>query len=136
MGGGGGGTPRGPWATLLTWKQFQSINTLAHDMHDYTITLIKREKRTLSPLKPKWSLFFIVNLITERCFVSSFVEFAQWLLRRIKISTNIFTISLLSPFGKGHSPSFEQTWFHFTQGCFVPSLVEIGSDSDSWEEDF
>ena len=22
--------------------------------------------------------------------------------------------------------SFEQTWFPFTQGCFVPSLVEIG----------
>ena len=23
-------------------------------------------------------------------------------------------------------PSFEQTWIPFTQGCFVPSLVEIG----------
>ena len=23
-------------------------------------------------------------------------------------------------------PSFEQSWIPFTQGCFVPSLVEIG----------
>ena len=22
--------------------------------------------------------------------------------------------------------SFEQTWMSFTQGCFVPSLIEIG----------
>ena len=22
--------------------------------------------------------------------------------------------------------SFERTWIHFTQGCFVPSLIEIG----------
>ena len=24
------------------------------------------------------------------------------------------------------APSFEETWIPFTQGCFVPSLVEIG----------
>ena len=27
---------------------------------------------------------------------------------------------------KGRGPSFEQIWIPFTQGCFVPSLVEIG----------
>ena len=37
-----------------------------------------------------------------------------------------FTISLLFPLGKGRGPSFEQTSFPSTQGCFVPSLVEIG----------
>ena len=37
-----------------------------------------------------------------------------------------FRYLLLSPLWKGWSPSFEQTWFPFTQGCFVPSLVEIG----------
>ena len=26
----------------------------------------------------------------------------------------------------GGGPSFEQTWIPFTQGCFVPTLVEIG----------
>ena len=39
----------------------------------------------------------------------------------------IFTILLLSPLGKERGPSFEQTWITFTQVCFVPSLVEIGS---------
>ena len=30
------------------------------------------------------------------------------------------------PLAKGRAPLFEQTWIPFTQGCFVPSLVEIG----------
>ena len=38
----------------------------------------------------------------------------------------IFAISWLSPGGKGRGPSFGQTWIIFTQGCFVPSLVENG----------
>ena len=29
--------------------------------------------------------------------------------------------------GKEQGSSFEQTWIPFTQGCFVPSLVEIDS---------
>ena len=37
-----------------------------------------------------------------------------------------FPVPQLSPLGKGRGPSFEQTWIPFTQGCFVPSLVEIG----------
>ena len=43
-----------------------------------------------------------------------------------KVCQYIFAIFLLSPLGKEHGPSFEQTRFPFTQGCFVPSLVEIG----------
>ena len=39
----------------------------------------------------------------------------------------IFAILLLSPLWKGRGPSCEQSWIPFTQGCFVPSLVEIGS---------
>ena len=42
-----------------------------------------------------------------------------------KFCQSIFAISQLSPLGKGRGPSFEQTWIPFTQGCFVPSLVEI-----------
>ena len=38
----------------------------------------------------------------------------------------IFTISLLSPLGKVYGPSFEHNWIPFIQGCFLPSLVEIG----------
>ena len=37
----------------------------------------------------------------------------------------MFAILLLSPLGKGHGSSFEQTWIHFTQESFVPSLIEI-----------
>ena len=33
----------------------------------------------------------------------------------------MFTLLLLSPLGKGHGPSFEETWIYFTQGCFVPT---------------
>ena len=29
------------------------------------------------------------------------------------------------PFEGGHGPWFEQTWIPFTQGWFVPSLIEI-----------
>ena len=32
---------------------------------------------------------------------------------------------LLSPLEKGRGPSFEETGIPFTQGWFVPSLVEI-----------
>ena len=38
----------------------------------------------------------------------------------------IYAISLLSHLGKGQCPSFELTWTHLTQGCLMPSLVEIG----------
>ena len=32
----------------------------------------------------------------------------------------------LSPLWKGQRPLFEQSWIPFTQGHFVPNLVEIG----------
>ena len=37
-----------------------------------------------------------------------------------------FDILLLSPLRKGSVPLCEQTWIFYTQGCFVPSLFEIG----------
>ena len=51
------------------------------------------------------------------------LKLAPWFWRRFLN----FVISLLSPLGKEHGPSFKQTSFPFTQGCFVPSLVDIGS---------
>ena len=56
------------------------------------------------------------------------VEICPVVLKK-KIFNNFqynFTFSLLSPLGKGRGPSFEQIWIPFIQGCFVPSLVEIG----------
>ena len=43
-----------------------------------------------------------------------------------KFRQGILSILLLSPLGKGRGPSFKLIWFPFTQGWFVPSLVEIG----------
>ena len=47
-------------------------------------------------------------------------------MKILKFRKFIFTISKLSPLGKGKGPSFEQIWIHFTLGWFVLSLVEIG----------
>ena len=38
----------------------------------------------------------------------------------------IFAFSQLSHLEKGWGTSFKQIWIPFTQGCYVPSLVEIG----------
>ena len=38
-----------------------------------------------------------------------------------------FRYFVIISLGKRWGPSFEQTWIPFTQGCFVPSSVEIGS---------
>ena len=65
------------------------------------------------------------------------LKMAKWFWRRRFLNfVNVFSIfrylyffaiSQLSPLGKGQGPSFQQTWIPFTQGCFVPSLVENGS---------
>ena len=41
-------------------------------------------------------------------FVNAFLLFRNYLLKNLR------------------GPSFEQSWFTFTQGCFVSSMVEIG----------
>ena len=39
----------------------------------------------------------------------------------------LYVVDVILPFRyKGLEPSFQKTWIPFTQGCFVPSLVEIG----------
>ena len=65
---------------------------------------------------------------TQGCFAPSLVEIGSVVLEKkiFEFRQCIFTISLLSPLGEGWCPSFEQTWIPFTQGYFVPSLVEIG----------
>ena len=45
----------------------------------------------------------------------------------IKLLQCIFVISLFSPLGKGRDTLFEKTLIPFTQGSFVPSLVEMVS---------
>ena len=65
--------------------------------------------------------------ITQGCFVPSFIEIGPVVLKKkiFKVRQSILSISLLPPLGIRHGPSFEQTWIPITQGCLVPSLVEI-----------
>ena len=43
-----------------------------------------------------------------------------------KISLMYFRYFIIISPWKRWGPSFEQTWFPFTEGCIVPSFVEIG----------
>ena len=65
---------------------------------------------------------------TQGCFVPSLVEIGPMVLKKkiFLISSMHFRYFVIIPLGKWRGPSFEQTWIPFTQGCFVPSLVEIG----------
>ena len=89
---------------------------------------LERRKTIITFLITEWSLFVKPRVpFTQECFVPSFVEIGPVVLERkfFKFRQCIFAISLLSPFGKRHFPSFERTRLPFTKGCFVPSLVEI-----------
>ena len=56
--------------------------------------------------------------------MSNKVEVAQVVLEKIlKCLQCIFAIISLA---KECGSLFEQTWIHFTQGCYVPNLVENG----------
>ena len=68
-------------------------------------------------------------LSPKDAFCKVWLKLVQWFWRRrffFRFLQFIFSISWLSPPGKGQGPSFEQTWIPFTQECLVPSLVEIG----------
>jgi hypothetical protein len=93
--------------------------------NQYTFTL-----SLLSPLREGYSPSFEQNWIpfTQGWFVLSLIEFGLLVFDK-KILKNfqcIFTLSLLSPFGEGLFPTFEQTWIPFTQVYFVLSLIEFG----------
>ena len=84
----------------------------------------------LSPLWKGRGLSFEQMWIpsTKGCFVPRLVQIGTVILEKkiFKYFQYNFTFSLLSPLGKGYGHSFEQTWIPSFQGCFVPSLVEIG----------
>ena len=86
----------------------------------------------LSPLGKGIGTLFELTWIffNQECVVLSLVKISQVALEKNFFSQFrlcIFAILLSSPFEKGRGPSFEETWISFTQGCFVPSLFEIGS---------
>ena len=106
-----------PMCHIAHLRQFKSLNK-----YDYIITLIKRRKNFMGNY---W--FFIwrnLNPLHPRMLCAKFGW--NWLKGSgeeiFKFLQCILAISEWSPL-----PSFEQTWIPFTQGCFVPSLVKIGS---------
>ena len=55
------------------------------------------------------------------------LKLAHWFWRRFSKVVNIFSICCYYlTLEKGQGPSFERNWIPLTQGCSVPSLVEIG----------
>ena len=82
----------------------------------------------ISPLGMEWSFIWTDFVPFSRgYFVPSLVEIGPVVLEKIfKSCQFIFIISQLYPLLEGLGPSFEKTWIPFTQGYFVPSLVEIG----------
>ena len=72
----------------------------------------------LSPLKKVWPFIWTK--------LKGLVETGPVVLEKIFFVNIFFTPLLISPLGKEHGPSYEETFIPFTQGCFVPSLVEIG----------
>ena len=83
-----------------------------------------------SPLKRVGSFITNLNPLHPKMHCAKFGwNWPQWFLRnRFLYFINVyFHYFILSSHGKGQGPSFEQTWITFTKGCFVPSLVEIGS---------
>ena len=60
-------------------------------------------------------------------FVLSLLEICPVFLEKIFYILFLLTLSLLSPLAKGRGPSIGEIWYPFTQGCFVPNLVEKGA---------
>ena len=84
----------------------------------------------ISTWKRAWPfLRIILNTFPQGCFVPSLVEIDSVVLEKkiFLISSMFFGYFVIIPLGKGHFPSFEGNWIPFTQGCFEPSSVEIGS---------
>ena len=109
-------------------KQFKSI--IIKSINYFIIMLIKRRKKPLLTLWQFIGFSFEQTWIPfiQECFVPSWLKLAQWFWRRglNEISSMYFRYFIMISPWKGWDPSFEQTWIPFTQGCFVPSLVEFG----------
>ena len=103
-------------------KQFKSINT-----YDYIITLIKRRKKPIINFIRIY-FFFIwrnLNLLHPKMLCAEIGW--NWLSGSGEDFFNF--VNVISRF-RNYLPferagfSFEQTYIPFTQGCFVPSLVQ------------
>ena len=55
----------------------------------------------------------------------SLVEISQVAQEKKSFLFRHYFYAIIFPW-KRAGPSFEETWIPFTQGCFVPNLIEIG----------
>ena len=109
-------------------KQFKSKNT-----YDYIITLIKRRKKIINLMRIYW--FFIgtnLNALHPRMHCAKFG--CNWPSgsgeEDVLISSMYFCYFVIISAWKRAGPFFWTNlnpWIPFTQGCFVQSLVKIGS---------
>ena len=106
-------------------KNHFNCSTFVHSLY-HNVDFEKRKSIIFFMIK--WSLF-VKHWVpfTKLCFVPSLVEIDPMVLQEkiFRFRHCIFALLLLSPLGKGRGSTIEKIWIHFTQGCFVPSLVEI-----------
>ena len=95
-------------------------------MTDFKIFITDSQK--ISTGLTAWPFIWTNMISLQGCFVPSLLEISPVVLKRkiYKVCQCKFPFSQLSPFGKGRGPSFEHNWIPIIQGCFMPSLVEIG----------
>ena len=89
--------------------------------------LTKPNQRPMGHITHLWNQYKSMNTF-KQSYDLIYYKIGQVVLEKkiLKICQCIFTILYLSPLGKVWGPSFEKTWIPFAQGCFVPSLFEIG----------
>ena len=101
-------------------KQFKSINT-----YDYIITLIRRKE---NPFSSFWELNGSLFEQPKGALCQVWLKLTHWFERKRFLNFDI-KISLFRyylPFEKGMSLHLNNLIYPFTQGWFVPSLIEIG----------
>ena len=104
------------WLKLAQWFWRNHINVFSQ-FHNY-LPLEKGVALHLNNLES-----FTQGYIVSICFA----EIGSVVLenKSSKFCQDIFSISFLSPLGKGYAPSFKQEWIPFTNWCFVPSILKL-----------
>ena len=108
------------WPSCLRGGHFQILSTCFSQCRNY-LTLVKG---LAFSFEQTWFPF------TQRCFVLSWVEIGPVVLEKRRTFLNFVNVfsqcrNYLT-LVKSLAFSFKQTWFPFTQRCFVSSWVEIG----------
>ena len=109
----------------LSFSLVINVNILANiwfAMYFCNFVIISPGKKTRPFICLNWIPF------TQEWFMPNVFEIGPVVLERkifFNLSMYFRNFIIIFPW-KRMGPSFEQTWIPCTQGCFVPSLVEIG----------